>query len=268
MIKSYSPFYGYYATTYSVVNPLHFSRFLECSSDSALIHQHISNVSDMCECDLVFFPLNKHLHWSLITADLTQYPAVTLLHEDPLHNYHHKKSTHFLAVVKQLLIEHWQWRTDHKRKLNRPCPETWSLQIVPLTNIPQQNDSTSCCVVCTWYCIARALKIPLHLSTLAHIPRLRIHISNCLLYNHFPQPSLVSNSKDFRNDLNHLQQPYKVHITECEAYVKLNETSRLKPPSSLPASDDRGHNIQTAIFLSDDPAAVITIIYACIHRPH
>ncbi len=94
------------SSLFSVVDPLHFSRFLECSSDTALIHRHISNVSDLCECDIVFFQLNKHLHWSLITADLTQYPTVTLLHEDPLNKYHHKKSTHVLAVVKELLIEH------------------------------------------------------------------------------------------------------------------------------------------------------------------
>ena len=128
---------------YSVIDPMHFSQFLECSSDTSHIHRHISNVSDLCDCDIVFFPLNKNFHWSLITADLTQYPAVTLLHEDPLNNYHHKKSTHFLAMVKQLLVEHWRWRTDHNRRPNRPCPETWSLQVVPSTHITQQNFSQS-----------------------------------------------------------------------------------------------------------------------------
>ena len=74
------------------------------------------------------------------------------------------------------------------------------------------------------------------------------------MYNHFPQPALVSNSKDVCNDLDHLQQPYKVHILECEAYGKTSETSRLEPISSIKATDDHGHTIQTAIFLSDDPA--------------
>ena len=63
-------------TVIFICNNLHdrkYSRFLECSSDTALIHRHICNVSDLCKCDIVFFPLSKHLHWSLITADLTPY---------------------------------------------------------------------------------------------------------------------------------------------------------------------------------------------------
>ena len=91
-----------------VVDPLHFSQYLNCSGDTSRIHRHISNTADLCDSNLVFFPLNKDLHWSLITADFTQYPTVQLFHEDPLHNYHHKKSTHFLVIVKRLLIEHWQ----------------------------------------------------------------------------------------------------------------------------------------------------------------
>jgi hypothetical protein len=149
-------------------------------------------------------PLNKHQPWSLITVNLTQYPAVTFLHEDLLHKYHHKISTHFLAAVKQLLIEHWRWRTDHNRRFNRPFPDTRSLHIVPSTNIKQQNDSISYGVVCSWYAIARALRIPLLLLTLPHIPRLRMNIAHCLMYNHFHGPSVVSHSKVVRNDPDHL----------------------------------------------------------------
>ena len=237
---------------YSVIDPLHLSQFLDCSSDASQIHRHISNVSDLCDCDIALFPLNKNLHWSLITADLTQYPTVTLLHEDPLNNYHHKKSTHFLAIVKQLLIEHWRWRTDHNRRPNRPCPETWTLQVVPSTHIPQQNDSISCGVICTWYAMARALGIPQLLLTYAHIPRLRNHIAHCLMYNHFPLPTIVSNSTDVCNDLDHLQQSYKFHISQCEAYGKIGDTSKLDHTLSQQASDDRGHDLTTAIILSDD----------------
>ena len=99
----------------AVVDHIHFSQYLNCSGDTSTIHRHISNTTDLCDSNLVFFPLNLHLHWSLITADFTQYPNVTIFHEDPLNNYNHKKSTHFLVIVKRLIIEQWQWRLQNNR---------------------------------------------------------------------------------------------------------------------------------------------------------
>ena len=77
----------------------------------------------------------------------------------------------------------------------------------------------------------------------------------------------MSNSKDVCNDLDHLQQSYQAHISQCEAYGKIVDASKLDHTSSQHASDERGHDLNTAIVLSDDsvptppsPALATTIL--------
>ena len=67
----------------STVDPLHLTEYFNCSCDIANIHRHIHICSDLCDSDYVTIPLNRDLHWSLITADFTKYPIVTLFHVAP-----------------------------------------------------------------------------------------------------------------------------------------------------------------------------------------
>ena len=57
----------------STTDPLHISEYLRGGCDIATIHRRIYRGTDICDSDLVFVPINKDMHWSIITADFTKY---------------------------------------------------------------------------------------------------------------------------------------------------------------------------------------------------
>ena len=136
---------------FSTVDPLHITEYFNSSDDAARIHRHIYRCSDLCDSDFVIFPFNRDLHWSLITADFTTYPIVTLYHEDPLHAHHNQKTTHLLASIKHMIIAHWQWRQSNNSGPVRLPPESWHLTVVVDSHITQRADGISCGAICVWY---------------------------------------------------------------------------------------------------------------------
>ena len=187
--------------TCSVVDTIYVEHILNSVRHSHRLHSNVHNTSNICDQDYVFFPMARNHHWSLIVADFTAFPTVSVTHSDPADGLHHEGSPNSITRIQQFIISHWNWRTSNSQAPTRSLPHQWRLHVVPSNLIPQQRDNVSCGLYVIWYALSMLLRLPINSLLPNHLPRLRNHIAYCLLYHILPAPYLTDDSGCADRDL-------------------------------------------------------------------
>jgi len=190
----------------------------------------------------------RNHHWSLVVADFTTFPTVSVTHSDPADGLHHEGSPNSITRIQQFIINHWNWRTSNSQAPTRSLPHQWRLHVVPSTQLPQQRDNVSCGLYVIWYALSMLLCLPINSLLPNHLPRLRNHIAYCLLYHILPEPYLTEDSGCADRDLEPFFSDFpswKHRLEEYEASIR--KRTRLQRQNTKHGED--GQTLSTAIHI-------------------
>ena len=135
------------------------------------------------DCDYLFVPLTTQGHTSLLTVNFIDN---SILHEDPLHGTHTNSDVYTKRLL-SFLRSHWTWKYGTLQGF----PTAWSCRVAPRSTVPQQSDGTSCGVFSCAFATLHSLRIPTMYFTQTHVPRMRLHMANCILYYISPPLTLT-----------------------------------------------------------------------------
>ena len=123
-------------------------------------------------------PLTTGGHTSLLTVNFINH---SVLHEDPLHGTHTNSDVYTKRLL-SFLKTHWTWKYGSLQGF----PTAWSCRVAPRSSVPQQSDGTSCGVFSCALATLHSLRIPTMYFKQTHVPRMRLHLANCILYHISP----------------------------------------------------------------------------------
>ena len=130
---------------------------------------------DLYTCDILISPIITGMH---ITAVIVDKRSKEIVHVDSVGNGNRQ----YAIELQNMLQEHWEWRVAHGGPEEGPYPiQDWICRGSSSNSTPQQMDGVACGIFATGFATLQLLQIPMQYFSQALVPRMRLHVANCLL---------------------------------------------------------------------------------------
>jgi hypothetical protein len=142
---------------------------------------------DLYTCDVLISPIITGGHITSVIADRR---SRAIVHWDSSGNGDPSYATEFNTFLQ----EHWEWRVAHGGPEVGPYPMQglWTCKGSNSREAPQQRDDISCGIYEITIATLTLLQIPPHYFTHDLVPRMRLHVAQCILSQACPLPWCIN----------------------------------------------------------------------------
>ena len=150
------------------------------------LHHRLRNF-DLFTCDVLISPIITGGH---ITAVIADRRCQEIVHYDSMGDGNRT----YALELGNWLQEHWEWRVTHGGPEQGQYPQQgqWTCRGASRVDTPQQQDGISCGVFAITFATLILMQIPLRHFSQNLVPRMRLHVANCILSQACPLPACVN----------------------------------------------------------------------------